>query len=417
MFTHPALRSNGSAFIASFVSLIVLAGVFPIAVPANAADWPQWRGPNRDGVSAETGWSVTWPAEGPKVLWKASVGAGCSSFAIVGNLAYTMGNQKDTDSVYCLDSTTGKVIWQYDYSSPLNAQNFEGGPCTTPTVEGGLVYTLSRQGQLFCLNAGTGKVVWSKDFQKDFGARAPKWGYTGSPLVSGKMLILDVGGKGASAVAFDKATGNVIWQAGDDAESYSSPIAFRSGARECVAHFNAAGLVIRDIKDGKELSRFPWKTSYDVNPTTPIISGDKIFISSGYGHGAALLQFADGSIKPLWQSPSMKNKTNSSVLWKDNVYGFDESASLTCLDLATGTPKWKMNGLGTGSLMASDGKLIIMSEKGKLVVAEASPEAYKELAGAPVLNERSWVVPVLANGRIYCRDNKGNVVCLDVSAR
>lgn len=384
-----------------------------LACTAPAADWPQWRGNNRDGISTEKGWKTSWPTGGPAALWKLNLGPACSSFAVVGEHVYTMGNQKDTDSVYCLDAKTGKTVWQHSYPAPLEPTMFEGGPCSTPTVNGENVYTIGRHGQLFCLNKDTGTVVWTKDLLKEFSAKPIKWGYSGSLLVLGDKVLIDAGAPGASAVAFDKTTGKLLWKAGDDIASYSSPIGFQNGGKECVAFFNAAGLVIRDAADGKELSRFPWKTSYDVNPTTPIVSGDKVFIASGYGHGGALLQLSASGVTKVWESKSIKNKMNSSVLWEGNLYGFDES-KLTCLDFATGAVKWQQDKLGAGSLILADGKLIVQAEDGNLVIAEASPAAYKELARTQAVPKRSWVIPVLANGRIFCRNNSGDVTCIDV---
>ena len=379
---------------------------------AGAADWPQWRGVNRDGVSAEKGWSAT----NPKVLWKANLGPGCSSFAVVGDRVFSMGNDKDTGSVFCLDAKTGKILWQHSYPSPLDANKFEGGQCATPTVDGDLVFTLGRQGQLFCLNKTTGAVVWSKDFVKDFGAKVAEWGYAGSPLVVGNMVLIDVGGPGASAVAFDKANGNVIWKAGDDAQAYSSPCAFMLGGKQCVAFLNAVGLVVREAAEGKEVMRYPWKTSYDVNAATPIISGDKVFISSSYGHGGALVLLDPANPKAVWESKDMKNHMNSCVLWQGYLYGFDD-AKLTCMEFATGTVKWQQEGFGKGSLILADGKLIVLTVDGNLVIAEASPEAYKELSKTPAVAKKAWVAPVLANGRIYCRNNTGEVACFDVSGK
>ena len=372
-----------------------------------AADWPQWRGIHRDGITEESA------AGTPKLLWKINVGTGCSSFAVVGDRVFTMGNLKDTDTVHCLDGKTGKTVWQHSYPAPLGAKLFEGGPTATPTVDENTVFTMSRTGLLLSLNKETGKVLWSKDLAAEFGAKPPSWGYSGSPLVEGEKLIVDVGAKGASVVAFDKATGKVIWQAGDDAASYGSPYAFTRDGKRCLAFFEATGLVVRGASDGKELLRYPWKTSWDVNPTTAIVSNDKIFIASGYGHGGVLLPLNSASPTPLWETKNMKNKMNSCVLWKGNLYGFDES-TLTCLDFATGSVKWQQKGLGIASLIIADGKLVVMSETGDLVIAEASPDAYKELNRTPAVGGKSWVIPVLANGRIYCRNNSGEVAGLEL---
>lgn len=385
------------------------------AATLSAADWAQWRGPTRDGISTETGWSHAWGAGGPKVLWKASVGTGCSSFTAAGERVYTIGNKDDTDTVFCFDAATGKVLWKHAYAQPLDPNMFEGGPGCSPAIDGPRVYTLARHGLLLCLEEG--RVVWSKHLVNDLGGSQPKWGYASSPLVLGDLLLLDVGAQGASAVALNKLTGAVVWKAGNDAASYSSPIVISPGDNPGVAFFNAFGLVVRAARDGRELWRYPWKTSYDVNAATPLPVGEAVFISSGYNHGGALVRPAGGQATAVWENKAMRNQINSSVLWEGHLYGFDES-SFNCLEAATGAVKWKQSGLGKGSLILADGKLVIMSEKGKLVIARPSPEKFTPLAEAQVLNQnRCWVVPTLAHGRIFVRNNDGDAAALDVRGK
>jgi outer membrane protein assembly factor BamB len=405
--THPFSRNR----------LLVLLALFLCASPTlQASDWPQWRGPKRDGISTESGWLAQWPKEGPKQVWKTNVGTGCASVVVAGGRVYAIGNKSDTDTVSCLDTATGKEVWHFSYPAPLDPNMYEGGPNTTPTVDGSFVYTVGRKGQLFCLSAEKGEVVWSKDYQRDFGAQAPQWGYSGTPLIVGNLLIADVGGNGASAVAFEKTTGKEMWKQGSDKAGYSSPVVFELGGKQCVAIFNASGLVVREVATGKEVLRHQWKTSYDVNAATPIIQGDRILIASGYSKGGALLQMAGGDAKVLWQSKSMRSKFSSPILWKGHLYGFDES-TLACLDFATGDVKWTQSGLGMGTVLIADGKLIVLSESGELVTADAVPTAFTPISRAKVIRGRCWVVPVLANGRIYAKNNEGELVCLDVSGK
>jgi len=388
-----------------------------------AADWPQWRGSKQNGISPDNlPLSPLKAKSGPKVLWKANVGPGCSSFAVVGNRVYTMGNgekdaeDQDIGSIYCLNASTGAVVWKHTFPSKLDPRAFEGGQCATPTVDGDRVYALSRQGLFFCLNKDTGAVVWSKNFLTDFGTKLLDWSYTGSALVLGNAVFMDVGGKGASSVAFDKKTGDVIWQAGDDRQSYSTPYAFMQKGKQSVAFYNEYGLVVRNAADGEETLRFAWKNDGEVNAAIPIAADGKIFISCAYSLGPVLLPLDSAEPKPIWQNRKLRNKINSSVLWKGHLYGFDESA-LTCMVFATGEVKWQQDGLGMASLIISgDGKLIIQAEKGDLVIAEATPKAYKELARVEAaVPNRSWVAPVLANGKLFCGDNSGNITVLNVS--
>ncbi|MDQ6630683.1 MAG: PQQ-like beta-propeller repeat protein [Verrucomicrobiota bacterium] len=394
-------------------SLWSLALFIALSVNLFAEDWPQWRGPNRDGISQEKDWLVQWPSEGPKQLWKAAVGIGYSSMSVSQGKLYTMGNIGETDHIFCLDANSGKEIWNHSYPcSSKDPNGFPGTRCT-PTVDGKFVYTVSRQGNLFCLEAGTGKVVWFKDYQKDYDAKVPRWGFSTSPLVEKNLLIVETGARGAAVIAFDKSSGKEVWKTGDDPAGYSSPVSFSQNGERCVAILNASGIVGFRIKDGKELWRHPWKTMYDVNAATPIIEGDKVFISSGYNTGCALIQFSATPPKVLWQNKNMRNHVNSSVLWKGHLYGFDEK-DLQCLDFSTGASKWSEKGFGKGSLMIADGKLIIYSDTGKLAVAEASPSGYREIASAQILGgKNTWIVPVLANGKIYCRSLE-QLVCLDV---
>jgi outer membrane protein assembly factor BamB len=382
---------------------------------AQAGDWPRWRGPNFDGISQETGWVAQWPAEGPKRLWEASVGIGYASFSVSQGRVYTMGNVKNLDTVFCFDAETGRTLWKHEYPcSPTDPNGYHGTRCT-PTVDGDRVYSVSRDGQFFCLDAAQGTVLWSKKFKADFGAEPPKWGYSGSPLVEKDWVLYEVGAAGAGVVAFDKKTGRVVWKKGNDSAGYSSLVPFTANGERLLAVFPSAQFVVRRMKDGSEVGRVPWKTDYGVNAATPIIAGNRIFISSGYGYGCALLEVQAGGLKEVWRNKSMRNHVNSCVLWQGYLYGFDNS-DLKCLDFQTGDVKWSEKRFGKGSLMLADGKLILYSQSGKLATAEPSPDGYKEIASAPVLaGKDTWAVPVLANGRIYCR-SLDKMVCLDVKA-
>ncbi len=193
------------------------------AVTASGADWPNFRGPNHDGISSETGWIAKWPAEGPKQLWKASVGTGFASIAVAGGRAYVMGNLAETDTVYCFDAETGKPVWKYSYPAALDPKMHEGGPGATPTVDGGRVYTASKQGLVFCLDAAKGQLIWSNNAASLVGAGVPNWGFAASVLVQDNLLILDMGGSGA---ALDKSNGQVVWSSAKEAGGYATPLPF-----------------------------------------------------------------------------------------------------------------------------------------------------------------------------------------------
>lgn len=381
-----------------------------------AEDWPRWRGPDLNGISRETGWSTDWPDEGPAKLWTAKVGIGLSSMSVAGGRLFTMGNVNDVDHVYALDEKTGQELWTHKYPCKAKDPNGYHGTRCTPTVDSDRVYTVSREGHLFCLNARDGKVIWSKHFQNDFGAKVPTWGFSGSPLVEGNLLIVEAGADGAAVVAFNKNTGEVVWKAGKDGAGYASPVAYSLDGERAVAVFSASGPVAYRIKDGQELWRQEWKTSYDVNAATIIVEGDKAFISSGYNRGCALIQFKDNKPKILWENKNMRNHMNPSILWKGHLYGIDEN-ELRCLEWETGKSKWSTGDFGKGSVTMAGGLLIVYGQRGQLGLVEANPEKYVQKELVQVLGGRdTWAVPVLANGRIFARSAE-NLVALDVGAK
>ena len=402
----------------------VSAMVFGLAVCAicstfsytvEAADWPNWRGPNHNGVSNETGWLTTWPEAGPKVLWEKTLGTGFGSMAVAEGRVYAMGNINNNDILYCLDADTGKEIWKKSYPCPLFDKNHEGGPSATPTIEGESVYTLSKNGDAIRFTKANGEIVWHKKLNNDLGYKHPTWYFAGSALIIDNIVILNVGTYG---VGLNKADGSIIWENGKDPAGYSTAVPFTMDGQKCIALFTAREMVALVATTGKILWKIPWKTSYDVNAADAIIEGNKIFLSSGYNKGCAVYTFSSSDFTEDWQNKNMRNHFNSCVLWKGYIYGVDDGESISCLDFKTGQVKWAQRGFGKGSLILADGKLIILSDKGKLAIAEASPTEFKQLAEAQVLSGKCWTSPVLANGRIYARNNPdGRLVCLDVSGK
>jgi outer membrane protein assembly factor BamB len=385
-------------------------------LPALAiADWEHYRGPTQNGISTEKLPSAL-PKEGLKTVWSAKVGTGTSSITVSGNRAFTMGNSDGKDTVWCLDVKTGKVQWKYEYPLALTKRNFEGGTAATPTVDGNRVYTVSHEGDLFCLDVATGRKIWYKHYQQDLGGKRPYWGYAGSPLVEGDLLLCDVGGRGASTVALEKTTGDIAWKSGDDESGYASPVVATLAGKKTVVMFKASHLVGLDLKDGKELWRAEWKTNYDVNATTPLVSDDRILICSGYGSGCALFEVSAAGISERWRNKDLRSQLNSPVIWQGAIYGMDGDASpkaaLVCLDLATGSVKWKDKSVNGGALVLDDGKLVILNELGELLIGDASPNGFKPLLRQQVLPKRCWVQPTVANGRIFCRNNDGALVAL-----
>ncbi len=392
---------------------LTILGLLALTLSTHAADWPCFRGPDHNGISPETGWSANWPAEGPKQLWKAKVGIGFASFSVSGGRVYTTGNAKDTDTVFCFDANTGAEVWKHAYPAKLDPKYYEGGPSATPTVDGDRVFTLSKRGVIHCLDAAKGTLIWSKNLMEELKAKMPTWGFASSVLIEGDLAIVNVGAAGA---ALDKKTGKVVWSSGEDEAGYSTAVPFAVGAQRAVALAIKQDVIGVAVKDGKELWRFPWKTDYDVNAADPILVGSKVFISSGYNHGGGVFDVGVQPASKVWENKNMRNHFNSCVLWQGHLYGVDEK-ELRCLVFDTGEVKWSEKSVGKGSLMLADGKLIVLSEKGELMVAEVSTAAFKPISRAQVLGGKCWTTPVLANGKIYCRNAAGDVVAVDVSGK
>jgi len=396
----------------SKIWLLSIFCVLFLTASSHAADWPRWRGPDVNGISRETGWQSKWPETGPKQLWKASIGIGFSGISVSQGRAYTMGNiDNGSDVVYCLDAATGAIIWRHSYPCDLDPKYFEGGPTATPTVDGDRVYTCSRKGDLFCFDAAKGNVIWSNNISRDLGCQSPTWGFSGSVLVEGGLAILDAGPAGT---AFDKTTGKLAWSSGKEKPGYSTPVPFDIGTQHAVAILGANALLVVNPADGKSLWSFPWKSFSDINVADPVISGNKVFISAGYSHGCALI---DNHAEPkvYWQNKNLRMRFNNAVLWDGFIYSADESGELKCVSWDTGEIKWSDKSFGQGSLLIADGKIIGLSEHGELLVADATPAGFKPISRAQVLGGKCWTMPVLANGRIYCRNAKGDLLCLDVT--
>ncbi len=372
-----------------------------------AADWPNWRGPDSNGISKETGWDPA-AVVAHKVLWEANVGAGYSTVAVANEKVYTTGNfNKDTDAVTCLDASSGKTLWKHEYPEQLAPKYYSGGCSATPTVHDGKVFTVSKSGKVFCLNADTGKVIW----QKDLGLKAPMWGFASSALVHGKAVIFNAGHAG---VAYDMSNGEVLWSSADDECGYATPVPFEQDGKPCIALFAKDNIISVNPDDGKVLWTYPWKTEHDVNAADPVVSGKQVFVTSGYGRGASLVDFSGTEPQKVWENKNMRSHMSGPVLIGDFLYGFDDNR-LTCLDWKTGEKKWEEKSPQKGALMAAGDKLIVIGETGRLVIVEATPSAYKEIAAAKVLDGRCWTMPVLSNGRIYVRNSDGHLVSLNVA--
>jgi outer membrane protein assembly factor BamB len=394
---------------------LALAAFLFTLLPAHAAEWPHYRGPDLNGITSEK-LPATIPAE-PKRLWKRNVGTGVSAATVVGGRVFTMGNDGDQDAIVALDAATGKEVWKHKFRLPVDAKNFEGGPRSTPTHEGGRVFTVSHSGDVWCLDAASGKPIWNKHLMQDFKGRRPSWGYSGSPTIDGGLVLLDTGASGASTVALRKDTGALVWKSGDEEAGYGSVVVDTLGGRRTAVVFKAASVVGLDVKSGRQLWSAPWKTSYDVNAITPVLSGERVLVTSGYGTGATLLEVSGGSARSVWRNKDLRSQFNSPVIWQGHIYGIDGNdgprGQLVCLELATGQLRWKQP-IGGGALICAAGQLIVLNEKGEVIVADAAPGGFRQVARWQALGNRCWVQPTLAHGRLYVRNNAGDLACFEM---
>ncbi len=384
---------------------VFLAGSF-------AADWPQWRGLDRNGISSEQ-IGTAWPTDGPRVLWRASVGTGFSSVSVSHGRAYTLGNTANQDVIWCFDALTGKEIWKHTYPSQLSPQWYEGGPGSTPSVESNRVFTISKCGDIFCLDAAKGTVLWQRDLRQD-GLQPNRWGFAGSPLLWRNLAIFNAGTAG---IALQRDTGRIVWSSGTNAGGYASPTLFRSGERDSVLIFAAKHLVARDPETGRELWRHFWETGWDTNITDPLVQDGRIFISS-FSRGCALLSVADGKPGVLYDTKILHNHLSPGILLGEYLFAFNGEAKqqtdFRCLHLPTGELKWSTKDPAFGSLICADGKLIVLSEKGELLVADPATAEFKPLARSRILTGTCWTPPALANGLLYVRNARGELRCLNL---
>ncbi len=382
---------------------------------AFAEDWPRFRGEQFNGISTEKNWLGAWPGGQPRQLWKKNVGTGFASVSIAAGRLFTVGNNGKEDRIYCLDATSGLEKWVHAYPEELDPKYYEGGPSATPTVDTDRLYSVSKSGHVFCLETASGKVIWQKTFAKDLGLTTPDWGFAGSPHVAGDLLVLNFGQHG---LAVKKASGEVVWSSGKEAAGYGTPVPFVSTGKQAVAIFGAKEVWAVETKTGEVLWHHPWKTSYEVNSADPIVVGDKMFLSSGYGTGAGVIAFGDGKPSPIWINKEVRSHFSTGVAVGGFIYaidgqGGDKDSKLKCLEIATGKVQWTSPSSETGNMTLADGKLIWITGRGELIIAEARPDKYSEVARAQVTGGKCWTVPVLANGRIYVRNAQGSIVCLD----
>lgn len=394
---HPTLASLSLPLLASF------------HLPAEGGDqsWPHWRGPNQDGLSTESDWVAEGKTEDK---WRLNVGLGYSSVTVANGLLYTMGYDEEfeLDVIWCLDAETGDEVWAYAYPADIWDNAHRGGTLSTPTIDGEVLFTLNREGNLYAFEAETGEILWHRQVHEEHELTYPTWGYSGSPLVIGDELFVN----GGKLLCLDKANGDLKWASKDYGHAYCTPVALDAQGQPALAFLNGDGVAVVARADGAELGFYPLTGTAGISAATPVVVGEGIFVSSSRGGGGALLAFGDEGLAPVWEGRQMTSQMSGCVLMEDHLYGFD-LAVLKCVD-ANGVEKWEQRGIGNGAVSGAPGRLIAMSSRGELIVAEASPEAYTELSRVQLFEDgANWTTPVLVNGLIYCRNNEGDLVCRD----
>ena len=379
-----------------------------------AADWPQWRGPNRDGISPETGLLNSWPKGGPPLLWKTNgLGEGYAGAAVSGGRLYIQGQQGDEEFVVALDSNTGKQLWRAQTGRQFREPRGYG-PRGTPSVDGDRLYTLAADGMLVCLETATGKRIWGFNIVDRFHGQVLHWGISESPLVDGDRVIATPGGAGAAVVALDKMNGKVLWTSQSDQAGYSSPVAFDVAGSRKVVVFTGEAAIGLDLNSGRLLWRYERVANRTADIATPIVHDGQVFLSSDYGTGCALLKVSAGGASEVYFNREMRNHYSTSVLVGDYLYGFSSSI-LTAMKFQTGEVAWRDRSVGKGSLIYADRHLYCLGEEGVVGLVEATPAGYRETSRfeIPKGGFPTWSPPVIADGKLYLRE-QDNLYCYNI---
>lgn len=402
---------------------LLLAAVSTGAPPPSITDWPQWRGPERNGLSKDTGLLKQWPATGPSVVWKADgLGEGYGSLALKGDRIFVQGTKGEASAVFALNRADGKLVWSTALG-PKGSERRGNGPRATPTIDEDRMYVLTENGDLACLRVRDGSAVWRKNILKEFGGSNPGWMISESPLVDGNRVIVTPGGKTGGMVAFDKMNGNVIWASKDfsDEAAYSSPIVVDVGGVRTILNFTSQSAIGVRANDGKLMWRHNSPANGTANCTTPVFADNKAFFTSAYGTGAALLgltaQGGEVKAQELYFTKDMMNHHGGVVLVNGYLYGFSNNV-LTCLEFATGKRMWQNRSVGKGSLTYADGMLFLLGEENQVGLAEATPSAYVEKGRFSIADtgRPSWAHPVVIGGKLYIR-NQSSLTVYDVKGK
>ena len=401
--------------------------IFGSAIVAKAADsWPHWGGPNRNFMIDSTGLADSWPEAGPLELWRRDLGEGYSAILVEDGVLYTHYRTGDQEIVVALDAVSGDTSWEYSYEAPAEGWTFErgAGPHATPSLLGGRLFTVGSTGKLHCLRSADGGVVWSHDLMEDYDASFRHRGYSSSPIVHDDAVLLPVGGEGRMVIAFRQEDGSVLWQAGDDDNSYSSPILIELEGRYQLVVFGANEIAGLDTATGTPMWSHPHATRGAFNISTPLWSAADglLFFSSAYDGGGRVLQLtargAETEAEELWFSNQMRVHFGTAIRIDDAIYassGDFGPAPLTAVDMHTGEILWRDRAFAKSSVLYADDKLIVLDEDGALGLVKVDREGLEVLSRAQIFSSLSWTVPTLVGSTLYLR-NREEIVALDLGA-
>jgi outer membrane protein assembly factor BamB len=389
--------------------------------PIRRIEWSDFRGPNRDGRYDGPPIRTDWPRDGLALLWKQPIGLGYASFVVAGGRAFTIEQRRRQEVVAAYDVQTGREVWTHAWPAAFVESMGGDGPRATPTYDNGRIYALGAEGELRALDAAAGVLVWRRNILADADIGNLPWGMSGAPLVvDDKVIVLPGGRGGKSVAAYAKDTGEPLWHALDDTQAYTSPMLVTLAGLRQVLVVTASRAVGLAVDTGRLLWDFPWPTDMGINAAQPLLlGGDRVFLSAGYGQGAAVLQVKrvgdTYSASSVWQNIRMKNKFTSSVLHGGYIYGLDE-AILACLDAATGELKWKGGRYGYGQILLAGDHIVVITEDGDLVLVKATPAGHEELSRFSAIEGKTWNHPVVADGRLLVR-NLREMAAFDIRAR
>jgi outer membrane protein assembly factor BamB len=382
--------------------------VADVAPSSPNRDWPRFRGPAMDG-RYEGEIETAWPEGGLPPLYKQPIGGGYASFVIADGVAFTIEQRRGQEVAAAYDLETGREVWTRSWTADFRETLGGDGPRATPTWDEGRLFVLGAEGNLEVLEGATGEIVWERNILEDANAGNLTWGMSASPLiVDEKVVVLPGGSGGSSVIAYDKATGDILWKSLDDTQAYTSPILVTLAGERQILVVSARRAMGLSVDGGALLWDHPWVTNQGINVAQPLVLGeDRVFLSAGYGHGAEVVEIlrddAGMKARSVWSNTRMKNKFTSSVLHEGHIYGLDE-AILACVDASTGDLKWKGGRYGYGQLVFASGHLVVLTERGEVALVKATPERHEEIAMFPAIEGKTWNHPAIGGGILLVRN-------------